>query len=636
MSIPSSTPLLLCALLLIGCQQESAVERANREGILIVGNSAEPKSLDLQLVSGVPESRILTSLFEGLCGDHPSEDGAMLPGAATSWEHNQDLTEWTFHLQPEAKWSDGVPVTSEDFLFSYHRMLNPQLAAAYAPMLHVIENAKAYNEDHRGYLLCGLDEQFPVDWEQLREVNFQGDPTIDVGDLDPNDFGSMARQDRRKLIAAKGLDRLGKEILQAIHRDGALFDWPPTIPEDARRQVIERLITHIQNGAPDLYEQAKVGISAPDQHTLKIKLREPVPYLPAMTRHTSWFPVPKHVVLTHGRMTDRFTEWSNLGNLVSNGPFQLKEWRYNHYIEVERNPHYWDAAQVGLNGIRYLPIENAYTETRAFLAGQLHTIYSLPPDLLGRARKQYPRYLRVEPYVGTVFLRLNTTRPGLNNMKVRRAISLAINREQLCKYIYEGFSPATALTPQLGEYVPPKALETNLEKARALLEEAGYPGGKGLPAFAILSTSKSNQSVAALQHTLGQIGIRITVENKDWGSYIAAQQELEYDISLAGWIGDYLDATTFLDMWTRGNGNNNTGWSSTEYEALLRKAAQQSDPHERVRILAQAEGILLHEAPIAPIVWYSRLYLHRPEVKGWHPLLLDNHPWKFISLESEP
>jgi oligopeptide transport system substrate-binding protein len=250
-------------------------------------------------------------------------------------------------------------------------------------------------------------------------------------------------------------------------------------------------------------------------------------------------------------------------------------------------------------------------------------------------RAKHPEYLRTEPYVGSVFLRFNVTRPGLDNVKVRQALSLALNREEICTYIYEGYTPAKALTPKLGDYQPPDVLRYDLEKAKALLAEAGYPDGKGLPAFALL-TSRPTPAVEAIQAAYRKLGIRITVQQKDWGSFIATQQELNYDFSLGGWIGDYLDATTFLDLWTRGNGNNNSGWSSTEYESLLRQAAQQADPARRAALLVEAEKLMLADAPIAPIAWYSRLYLHRPEVQGWHPLVLDNHPWKTIRLVPKP
>jgi oligopeptide transport system substrate-binding protein len=624
--------LSLPCLLLAGCKRGTMVERANREGILLVGNSAEPRALDLHLVTGVPENKIIFSLFEGLVGDHPSDDEQMVPGVATHWEHNQDMSEWVFHLRPEAKWSDGAPLTAEDFIFAYHRMLNPEMAAAYAPMLHCILNAEAYNRDERGHILCGLDADFPTPWEILRKANFHGDESIATSGFANRAFDSLTPDERRRLLASKGLDRLDAAQLRTIHDEPAIFNWPEEIPQPTRQLVIERLLAHAEAGAPDLFEKAKLGLRAPDPHTLVVTLREPLPYLPSKSRHSTWFPVPKHVILKHGKMADRFTKWATAGNLVGNGPFQLHEWRYNHRIEVRRNPHYWDADKVGLNGIRFIPIENPYTEARSFLAGQLHTTYSLPPDLLEKTRRDYPQYLRTEPYVGTVFVRLNTTRPGLGDPRVRRALSLAIHREQLCKYIYEGFSPAETFTPRMGDYHPPAVLPHNLEEARELLAEAGYPNGEGLPTYALL-TSRLNAGVDALQETFRTLGIRLIVEQKDWGSYIAAQQSLDFDVAMAGWIGDYLDPTTFLDMWTRGNGNNNTGWDSPEYEALLRKAARQADPQARLAILAEAEGVLMKAMPILPVAWFSRIYLHRPEVQGWHPLALDNHPWKNISLK---
>ena len=135
-------PAISC-LLLASCQKETQVERANRDGILLVGNSAEPKALDHQLVTGVPESKVIAALFEGLVADHPSEDDAPLPGAAASWEHNEDMTGWVFHLQPEGKWSDGAPVTAHDFVFAYNRLLHPDFAGPYAEMLYFLENAEA-------------------------------------------------------------------------------------------------------------------------------------------------------------------------------------------------------------------------------------------------------------------------------------------------------------------------------------------------------------------------------------------------------------------------------------------------------------------------------------------------------------
>ena len=222
--------LLTLPLVLVSCESKSDIARANEEGILVVGNSNEPKGLDPHLVSGVHESNIISALFEGLCINHPSKDGIALPGAAKSWEHNKEFSEWTFHLQPEAKWSDGVPVTAHDFVFSYKRMLSPDPGwpAKYAEMLYFLENAEAY---------------------------------------------------RTKKIA----------------------------------------------------DFSEVGVAAIDDYTLHLKLRGPIPFLPEILKHYTWSPVPKHVVLKHGKINTAFaSRWTRVENIVTNGPFKLKTWRTNH------------------------------------------------------------------------------------------------------------------------------------------------------------------------------------------------------------------------------------------------------------------------------------------------------------------
>ncbi|HEY8962759.1 MAG TPA: peptide ABC transporter substrate-binding protein [Luteolibacter sp.] len=520
------------ALLLASCQRETAVERANREKILLVGNGDDPKSLDPHLVTGVIEHNVIRSLLEGLVADDAEKDDAYPSGAAETWEHNADFTEWTFHLRRDATWSDGVPLTARDFEFAYHRNLHPDLAAPYAEMLYFIKNAEAYNK-------------------------------------------------------------------------GEIKDF------------------------------SDVGVAAPDDYTLKLTLREPVPYLPGITRHYSWFPIPQHVVLKFGKMTDRFTKWCEPGNMVGNGPFVLKEWKFNRHLEVSKNPRYWNAANVKLNGIRFIPIENFYSETRAFLADQLHTTYQVPPDLVDKVKAKHPDLLHQEPYVGTQFIRVNTTRPGLNDPRVRMALSLAIDRKALCETILKGFQPATTLTPAMGEYKPDPVVGFEPERARALLTEAGYPEGKAFPRYSLLIRSAGARVVSeALQAMWKQhLGILVDIESKDFGSYVSAQQSLNFDLAVAGWIGDYLDPSTFLLMWTKDNGNNNTGWFSKEYEDLLNEGAHQADPLRRLEKFRQSEHLLMEAQPLIPYAWQARNYLHRPEVKGWHPLLLDNHPWGAISIE---
>jgi oligopeptide transport system substrate-binding protein len=387
----------------------------------------------------------------------------------------------------------------------------------------------------------------------------------------------------------------------------------------------------------EIIDFAKVGVKAEGDYTLRIQLKEPVPYLPGVTRHYTWFPVPKHIVLQHGEISDRFTEWTDVGNIVGNGAFVLQSWKMNDHVAVKKNPHYWDVEHVKLNGVRFFPTENTYTETRAFLAGQLHMTYQLPPDLVPKMEKEYPQFLRKDPYVGSRFVRVNVTRPALNDPRVRMALSLSLDRKSLCDTVLQGFAPADTLSPDLGAYQPESVVAYDLEKARALLAEAGYPNGKGFPRYSILIGSGGTRSTSEAIQAMWKknLNILFDIHAMDYGSYISAQQKLDFDVTLAGWIGDYLDPTTFLLMWTEGNGNNNTGWHSDDFEKLLDDAAHSADPAERLKLFVQAEKLLMEEQPIIPFAWQAKTYLLQPQVKNWQPLLLDNHPWSAVELNSE-
>ena len=190
-------------------------------------------------------------------------------------------------------------------------------------------------------------------------------------------------------------------------------------------------------------------------------------------------------------------------------------------------------------GIHFLPIENPYPEARAFRAGQLHTSYVLPADLIEAVRESRPELLRQEPYVGTTFLRLNTTRPGLDDPRVRAALALAIDREAMCRHVMVGYSPANSFTPRMGDYQGPAMLRFDPAEARRLLAEAGYPGGAGFPRYSILISRPSARAASEAFQAMWKrhLGILVDIQNKDWGSYISAQQNPEFDIASAGWIG---------------------------------------------------------------------------------------------------
>jgi oligopeptide transport system substrate-binding protein len=187
-------------------------------------------------------------------------------------------------------------------------------------------------------------------------------------------------------------------------------------------------------------------------------------------------------------------------------------------------------------------------------------------------------------------------------------------------------------------YDTPHAVSYNPEEARKLLAEAGYPGGKGFPRLKYLIASRETaatvaQAIQAMWRK--ELGIEVEIENKEWTAYLAAMQELNYDLAGSGWIGDFLDPLTFLEMWTAGNGNNLTGWTNPKFEELLKASHQEADPAKRYQLLQQAETIMTSEAPVLLVAWYARNYLLHPSVENWHPLLLDNHPYDVLRLRTK-
>ncbi len=613
------------------CESRSCVEVASEEGILIMGNSGEPKGLDPHIVSGVLESNVIRSLFEGLVEAHPSKDGVALPGVATKWYpvNEEQPDEWVFELRKDARWSDGKPLTAQDFLFSFRRLLTPALASDYSFMLYYIRDAEPYHKSQRSYLLSRNDANFSKEWwDSLKEIDFG-----------PNE---KAAEGSFNFI---GLDKLSASQLENLLLKPDLFQWPESVSLEIRRKLIKKNLDFEKSNREklgkdqlkDLWPLIDFGASAPDDHTLRVELNSPIPFLPEITKHYTWYPVPRHIVLKHGKIGDRFTDWTKPDNLVCNGAFVLKSWKFNDHIEVTRNPLYWDKENVGINGVRFLPITNLYTEDRMYYDGQMHVTYTIASELIEHSRENYPEHVRSELYLGTYFIRTNVSNKPFTDPRVRLAFSLSLNQKSLIDNVLKGGQkPAAGLVPPFGDYPASDVVAFDPELARKLLAEAGYPGGKGLPDMEFLTTDKesSKMTAEALQAMWKEhLGATIKIKQMEWTSYITAMFDKDYDLAAGGWIGDYMDPLTFLDMWMKDGGNNRTGWHNEEFEDILGKAAQTGDPSKRYALLAQAEALFLRERPILPVYWYTRNYLLHPDVKGWSPLLLDNHPYKFLRLE---
>lgn len=528
---------LLCVSMAACGPREREVDAAARAGILLVGNGSEPKTLDPHLATGVPESDILRALFEGLVSQHPDNDLLAEPGVAESWEHNADFTRWTFTLRADARWSNGQPVTAGDFVYSWKRILSPELGSEYAEMLYVLANAEAF---HKGQIA---------------------------------DFG-------------------------------------------------------------------QVGVKARDARTLDVVLKGSTPHFPAMLKHSSFYPVNPAAVEAHGGMTDRQSRWSTLENFVGNGPFKLTAWVTNQIIKVERSDTYWDRANVRLNAIHFFPIDNVPSEETSFMGGRLHVTSTLSPDKISWFRKNRPEVLKIEPYLGTYFYRLNVTRKPLDDVRVREALNLAIDRELLVSRVTQGGqAAATGYVPQgMAGYDAPKVLRFDPERARKLLAEAGFPGGKGFPAKEILiNTSESHRKIAEAIQAMWRenLGIRVGIYNQEWKVYLDSQSKLDFDISRAGWVADYAHPLTFLDMFTTGNGNNDTGWGSPEYDRLIRQAQSAESEEARAQLMQEAEAVLLRDLPIIPIYWYTKVHLRDNRIEGWGKSLLAKQPYKHMWIAAQ-
>ena len=399
---------------------------------------------------------------------------------------------------------------------------------------------------------------------------------------------------------------------------------------------------YVMKGAEDYFKGkskdfSTVGAKALDDRTLQITLNGPVPYFLSLLNHYSWWPVHLPTLAKHGDPYQRNNRWTRPGNFVGNGPFMLDKWKVGHVIVVRKNPLYWNAANVKLSAIQFHPIESGDTEERSFRSGQLHVTNEVPLSKIPVYRNDQSPLLRIDPYLGCYFYRMNTTRPQFKDKRVRQALAMAVDRKAIVERVTRGGQlPAFYFTPpDTVGYTSRTSLRYDPEAARRLLAQAGYPGGKGFPAFDILyNTSEAHKSIAeAIQQMWKrELGIEVRLLNMEWKVYLDTEKRLDYEVSRAGWIGDYPDPSTFLETFLSESGNNRTGWKNAEYDRLLKEAARLGDQKTRYELFQKAEAIFLDELPIIPIYHYTRVYLIQPSVRGWSPTILDHHPYQNVWL----
>jgi oligopeptide transport system substrate-binding protein len=527
------TPILIllaaAALAAAGCQN-----RVHRPACpagqvcLEYGNETEPLTLDPQTSNLNTEQRIIGDLMMGLTTEAP--DATPQPGMATSWSTSPDGLTWTFHLR-DAKWSDGTPVTADDFVYAYRRILDPHTASIYAYLVTILKNGRQVNE--------------------------------------------------------------GKAPPEAV------------------------------------------GAKALDARTLQLTLEHPAPYLPQLVMTQSFYPVPKHVV---ERLGDR---WVSPGNYVSNGAYKLVAWKLGDYVQVARNPLFFDAAHVCVDRIDYYPTADVVSAERRVQRGELDINTSFQSNRLQHIQAVMPGYTRTHLTLATFYLSFNTrdVKP-LKDIRVRRALSEAIDRDFItAKLQRAGQQPAYSFVPPgvanyaygaklrwAAEPLPQRQIE-----AKGLLAQAGF--GPGHPLKLEIKAANATETLLlmeAIQADWRDIGVEATIVQNEGQIAFAAYRNRDFQVGATGWYADFDDPITFLGLLKSDTGAQNYGdYRNPAYDALLAQSDQEPDAARRAAILSRAEQLMLDDEGMAPIDFVVSRSLVNPKVTGWvdNPLNFHRARW---------
>lgn len=520
-SAPFRLSVLAAAAVLIaacGGQEKNTAASAPAADTVTRNNVTEPQSLDPHQITGVPEINVVRDLLEGLV--ETDGKGAVIPAAAESWESGDNKV-WTFKLREGLKWSNGEPLTAEDFVYSWRRLVDPKTASQYATYLQA---AKIENID-----------------------------AILKGEKSPD----------------------------------------------------------------------TLGVKAVDPQTLQITLTAAVPYFPQMLYHAATKPVHRATVEKHG------VKWTQPGNFVGNGPYVIKNWVVNERIELEKNPQYRDAANVKINKVVFLPIGSQTDDVARYEAGEVDITDALPPEMYAKLQEKYPQELKRSPYLCTYYFETNNQKPPFDDVRVRKALSLALDRETIAaKVLGRGEEPAYNLTRAgtagFVPYVPEWSKldqAARVAEAKKLLAEAGYSESKPLTFNFLYNTSEQHKKIAVAAASMWQqaLGfVKVNLENQEWKTYLDSRRNGNYQIARASWCGDYNEPSTFLNTLQSANSSNRAFYKNADYDALLAKTLQADiDDKERARLYTQAEAQIDKDSAVIPVYGYVNSRLVKPHIGGY-------------------
>jgi oligopeptide transport system substrate-binding protein len=374
----------------------------------------------------------------------------------------------------------------------------------------------------------------------------------------------------------------------------------------------------------------ELGIEVVDDHTLKVTLEAPTAYFLELTAFTTYFPVREDIVEADPEGWALEPE-----TYVSNGPFKLVQWDMKDQLIFEKNENYWNASEVKLPGIVYKLVTDQNTAYASLKSGEFDMVDTVPPSEIASGEEE--GLVTIYPNLATYMLIFNVGKQStlsdevkevLSNAKVRRALAIAIDRKALVENVTKAEQvPAYSFVPQGiknedGEDFADReyydANQANIEEAKQLLAEAGYPNGEGIPTLEFMFNTEGDHKLIAqaIQQDWAKIGVNVELTNQEWKVFLNTRQEGGYQIARHGWSADYVDPMTFLDLWVTGGGNNDAGYSNPEYDALIAAAKVEADQDKRWEMMKQAEDILMEDMPIIPLYYYTKVKGAKPEVKG--------------------
>ena len=501
-------------------QSVAQEEEGKKDGVLDINIASEPETIDPQLNTAADGAIMLNHLFESLIrwDDDGNGNAVLKPGMAESWEVSEDGLTWTFKLR-DAKWSDGKPVTADDFVYAWNRLVDPATGADYEYMLDMVKG----------------------------------------------------------------------------------------------------------------YEEKKLDISAPDEKTFVVNLNVKCPYFEEICAFPAVMPVRKDIIEAHKTWTQ------DPSTLISNGPFKLEKWDHNSVLSMVKNEEYYDADSVKAEKLAFHLQDDQNAIYASYRSGDLDFVNSVPQEEVKKLLDS--KELKVKPYVGTYFVCFNTEKEPFNDPKVRKAFSLAIDRNFIVNQVTgQGQQAATGYVPAGvydakgadgddfrttgGDYysIKDEDYDKNVEEAKKLMEEAGFKDGEGFPQIEYLyNTDENHKAIAEALQNMWQekLGVQVSLQNQDWNVFLKERKEGNYNIARHGWIADYNDPMSFIDMWLTGGGNNDAQYSNPEFDKFVKAAKATSDQDERMENMHKAEDILIGEDNVvAPLYFYTNSYMIKPNING--------------------